>query len=255
MNDPQLQIIKLGSGLFRLLGFRAVCALVAEQVAPLWLEKNVKTLVISSGAKLCGEREMGTAGKGVVLKETLASVGQPILMSYYRQSFRAAGMRCSQVLVTDASIMHRREWGHTKRVIEDGLSHGIVPIINENDAVSGKQFLTDNDQLTVLVSEMLKPVRVFFITQSGGVFDGDPAKVGSRQFREIDFRNPPDIKDGISENGTGGIREKMTHAISCYREGTCQVGIIGLTAESIRQSASGYQVPTVIGTTNSFVEL
>ena len=252
MITEQVQIVKVGSGVFRTFGIQKVCAFLAEQIAALWRADGIKTLIVTSGAGVCGETEMG--GTCGFLKQTVASIGQPILMEQYRVPFRKHDLFVSQVLETDASILHRIEWGNTKQVIDDCFAHGAIPIVNENDAVSVQQFLTDNDQLTALLAEALHPQAVLFITDAKGVFQGHPDDSESVQYAEIDYQNPPHIEAGTSKDGRGGMNGKLTHALSCYAGGVCRVAIVGLTADVIVRVARGEAVPTSVGTVNRLIQ-
>ena len=67
----------------------------------------------------------------------LASVGQPILMARYAQKFEQYGIVTAQVLPTHAELedikSHREQFVRTVNGILDA---GVLPIINENDALS-----------------------------------------------------------------------------------------------------------------------
>lgn len=251
MTTIQTQIVKVGSGLFRRLGVERVCALLADQIGTLCTERQIRTLVVTSGAGVCGELSMGGA-KGF-LKQTVASIGQPILMGCYRQAFAKFGLPVAQVLETDASILHRIEWQNTREVIDDCFARGAVPIANENDAVSVQQFLSDNDQLTALLAEALKPTGVQFITGIGGIYH-DYNDSGCRLYRTIDHKNPPKIENGTSKDGRGGMAAKLRYAIECYTGGAQRVAITGLSEDVIVRFALGEFVPTMIGMETTFVE-
>lgn len=249
-------LIKIGTGVFRSLpgGIPDVCATVARQVAAVE-KQGVETVLVSSGAIFTAEQFLKER-RFVCLadKPALASIGQPILMEHWSAAFLARDILVSQVLVTDANLMHRIEWDNTKRVIEECAANGIVPVINENDAVSFEEYVTDNDNLTALLAPALKADAVQFVTAVGGVCTGVPGKSDTQLYLEIDAERPPKVDQSVSENGRGGMAIKIACAQKCLKGGAWRVGITGLSQDIIMRFAAGEIVPTTIGKANRLLE-
>jgi delta-1-pyrroline-5-carboxylate synthetase len=74
-----------------------------------------------------------------------AAAGQYIMMNLYESLFGQCEVAASQLLVTQQDFVDPSRLQNTKYTIERLLSLGIVPIINENDAVSGNLGYTPDD--------------------------------------------------------------------------------------------------------------
>jgi len=77
-------------------------------------------------------------------------------MNLYQSLFDQGDVSASQILVTQADFSDPQRLDNLKYAIDRLLSLGIVPIINENDAVSANKGYTsdflfsDNDSLAAL---------------------------------------------------------------------------------------------------------
>ena len=74
-----------------------------------------------------------------------AAAGQYLMMNLYESLFGQCEVAASQLLVTQQDFVDPSRLQNTKYTIERLLSLGIVPIINENDAVSGNLGYTPDD--------------------------------------------------------------------------------------------------------------
>ena len=74
-----------------------------------------------------------------------AAAGQYIMMNLYESLFGQCDVAASQLLVTQQDFLDESRLQNTKYAIERLLSLGVVPIINENDAVSANLGYTHND--------------------------------------------------------------------------------------------------------------
>ncbi|MEK7208362.1 MAG: hypothetical protein AAB699_02310 [Patescibacteria group bacterium] len=94
-----------------------------------------------------------------------------------------------------------------------------------------------------------------FITESGGVHNGHPANGGAKLFREIDWRNPPEVGGGPrSSYGRGDMDAKVRFAIACRRADIKRVCITGLTQDAILRFAAGEYLPTMVGSQNAIAK-
>ncbi|CAN0441053.1 unnamed protein product, partial [Laminaria digitata] len=81
---------------------------------------------------------------------------QPYLARMYR-----SGVRFSQLLVTEFDFRTPERRRHLRYTTSTMLKLGVVPILNENDAVSGNEgyeldgMFSDNDGLAALVAEQV----------------------------------------------------------------------------------------------------
>ncbi len=79
------------------------------------------------------------------------------MMRHYYSIFHDYGMRCAQVLATKRDFDPGKHRDNMINCYEGLLSQGIVPIANEDDAVSlSMSMFTDNDELASLVAELIR---------------------------------------------------------------------------------------------------
>ena len=77
-----------------------------------------------------------------------AAAGQFEMMNLYSSLFNQADLTLSQLLLTQIDFQDENRLSNLSYTIERLLSLGIVPVINENDAVSGNMGYTVNEKLT-----------------------------------------------------------------------------------------------------------
>ena len=114
-----------------------------------------------------------------------ASAGQFEMMNLYSSLFDQVEVSASQILVTQNDFQHQSSVNNLKYAVDRLLSLGIVPIINENDAVSantgymeGDKF-SDNDSLAALCARTFGVEVCLLLTDVEGVFDRPPSEEGA----------------------------------------------------------------------------
>ncbi len=250
-------VVKLGSGTLadleaglRLPTIRAL----ADQVARAWEERGIQFVVVTSGAVAAGRKKLGIRERPrtVALKQAAAAVGQTSLMYAYERAFERRGRKVGQLLLTHEDFENRERYNNARNTIETLLSHGIVPIINENDTVATVEIrLGDNDHLAALVTQMIGADLLILLTDHEGVFTRDP-------HRFADARRIP-IIGKIDEEllrvagalrtqaaGTGGMASKLLAAQVVSETGTPVVIASGLARRSIADIVAGKEAGTLV---------
>ena len=251
-------VLKLGSEVFKQNGGinEGVFATVASQIALLCRE-GIKITVVSSFAIRLGELWLKQHGFGANLVcPVLAAIGQSKLMARWDAALLKEGLAAAQVLISDASLMHRDEWENAGSTIGICHAHSVIPVINANDPVSWnesqryKARTSDNDFVTAQLVPHIDATDVLFITNVAGVYAGLPHHPDARRYAEISADNPPHIEPYSAGDSNGGMGPKVKYAIECYDGGKRRVAITGLTDDVIVRFARGQDVPTMIGTRN-----
>ncbi len=186
---------------------------LVDQIAQLH-KNNKKILLVSSGAVAAG-RSMVQINKKtdtVSSRQLLSSVGQVKLLNTYSGLFENHNIQCAQVLVTKEDFRSREHYLNMKNCLTTLWDNGIVPIINENDAVSVTALMfTDNDELAGLLASMMNSEALFILSNINGIYDGDPKAKGTKVIRTID-RSNADLSEYISTTksnfGRGGMLTK-----------------------------------------------
>lgn len=204
---------------------REAVAYYASELAGL-REAGYQTVLVTSGAVAAGFREIGYRERPKLLheKQAAAAVGQALLMQTYREALVQHGISAAQVLLTRSDFQNRKRMGNASMALEELLSRGILPIINENDTVSVDELkFGDNDTLSALVGNLIKADQLLILTDLDGLYTKDPRLHPDAQR----IAKVPEITEQImaiaggagSSVGTGGMRSKIEAAKIASRGG------------------------------------
>lgn len=147
-----------------------------DHVADMW-DAGHPALLVSSGAVAAGlpALMLGRRPRDVPGLQAAAAVGQGLLMERYASLFKQRGIVVGQVLLTKDLFANRAQYLHARNALERMLSLGVVPIINENDAVVVDEIrLGDNDRLAAIVSHLVSAGMLVILTDTAGIYTGDP---------------------------------------------------------------------------------
>lgn len=183
------------------------------------LAENIKKLkklgddvcIVSSGAVLAGAKKLKIKEKpkDLILKQALSAVGQAYLMHIYDTIFSNYGLIVSQVLLTRDIFKKNNEdrFTNAKNTLNKLLELGIIPIINENDAVAVNELVFgDNDFLAVYVAFMIGADLLVIFSSAGGLRDEEGRIIPSVERVDEAFRF---VKGTGTSFGTGGMRSKL----------------------------------------------
>ncbi len=183
------------------------CKKVLADVVRLKEQKH-QIIIVSSGAIATGKHYIKNYNKSLIHSQQAASsIGQPLLMNEYTHFFNASGIACAQILLTHEDFKRKASYFNCQKTLLHLLDNNIIPIINENDAVSFAEItLGDNDQLAGLLALMLNVDTCLFLTEADGLLDKE-----SNTIREISSEeNFSFIKyHKKTASGTGGIQHKL----------------------------------------------
>ena len=148
----------------------------------------------------------------VSYQQALAAVGQPILMSAYISVLSNYNWPCAQILVTHEDFKDRKRFLNIRNTINQLLSEGILPIVNENDTVSFAEITVgDNDQLAVMMTEATDAEKLIILSEADGLYDKNPNVADAVKFKSVDFRDDfKSVKIAAKTNvGRGGMDTKL----------------------------------------------
>lgn len=189
-------------------------------------QDGYQVLLVTSGAVAAGFRTIGYKQRPRTLaeKQAAAAVGQALLMQAYNTAFNACGTGVAQILLTRSDFANRKRIHNAMMTLEELFRHNIVPIINENDTVSVDELkFGDNDMLSALVANLVKAERLIIVTDTDGLYTGDPRKDAHaariERVEEINDEIMQYAKGAGSAVGTGGMRSKIEAARVAVRGG------------------------------------
>ncbi|MGK0235103.1 MAG: glutamate 5-kinase, partial [Psychroserpens sp.] len=142
---------------------------------------------------------------------------QPRMMSLYYTIFQDYGMKCAQVLPTKRDFSPGIHRENMINCCQGLLSEGVIPIANEDDAVSvTMSMFSDNDELASLIAQLINADRLIILTDIDGLYTGDPEADNSNLIENVDPREDLDkyIKESCKSEGEGrgGMGSKLNYA-------------------------------------------
>ncbi|HUZ21936.1 MAG TPA: glutamate 5-kinase [Acidimicrobiales bacterium] len=196
----------------------AVAKLCAEVAALRRADHEV--VVVSSGAVTAGVaalRPEGGRPQDPRTLQALSAIGQARLMRVYDDAFAAEGLLAGQVLLAPLDFGERRQYLHARSTLLRLLELGVVPVVNENDAVADDEIrFGDNDRLAALVANLLGADLLVLLTDTPGLLSADPRRVADASLVEevtASDRELERVAGGPgSPGGSGGMASKLAAA-------------------------------------------
>ena len=203
-----------------------------------WLHKQgIRVILVSSGAIAAGRKIVKNASvkDPVSQRQLLSAIGQVKLVNIYSKYFEKQNITGAQVLVTKQDFSSREHYLNMKNCFSVLLDNNIIPLVNENDAVSVTALMfTDNDELAGLVASMMDTDALFILTNVDGIYSGVPGREGAKLIPEIkEGRDHPEdyILHTKSDFGRGGMLTKCRVA-----QKTATSGIAVFIANGMRDN-------------------
>ena len=209
---------------------------IVEDVAILY-KQGIEVILVTSGAVAAGRSGVVPSKKTniVAARQIWAAIGQVKLMSSYQFLFGKYNIQAAQLLATKESFRDRRHYLNMKNCISAMLENKVLPIVNENDAISINELMfTDNDELSGLISSMMDCNSLFILSNVDGVYTGHPGKEGTKLIGRID-EEADDLGKYISAEKSGFGRGGMITKCSIARKIASQ-GIDVFIANGTRDS-------------------
>jgi len=128
-------------------------------------------IVVSSGAIVLGSEKLKLPSipPSKIDMQALAAVGQAELIRSYQRSFDEYGQIVAQVLVTSDIVDYPQRVENTRNTFDMLLSMNIIPIVNENDAVSTTDIeLEDNYPLALKIANITGADIIVIKSQENG---------------------------------------------------------------------------------------
>lgn len=223
---------------------------LARQCAALHRQGH-ELIVVSSGAVAAGREVLGfpTLAESITTRQMLAAVGQSRLMQVWGAFFEIHGLAVAQILLTRADVESRARYLNARDTLRALLEHGIVPIINENDAVAFDEIkVGDNDTLSAMVAVLAEANLLLLLTDQKGLFTADPrADPHAELIPEVQAVDD-DLRllagGSVSGLGTGGMATKLQAAEIATRAGIDVVIAAGRQPDVIGRLAVGEPLGT-----------
>ncbi len=213
------------------------------------LSRNKEVILVSSGAVGAGTGRIEQSSGTVEESQALSTVGQSLLMHRYTESFDRYDRKVAQLLLTQHDLENPERFTNLRNTIEKLLDWGVVPIINENDAVATEEIrIGDNDMLSAATTIGVDADLLVTLTDVGGVYTGNPKHDDDAERIAAVGTNYDQVQDIIAEttsDGFGGIQTKVEGARDVSEHGIPAVIAKSTEPDILEQIATAKPVGTI----------
>lgn len=196
-------------------------------------KKGFRVILVSSGAIASGLKALGYDKRpsDIYTLMAISSFGQIILMDIFNNSFKRYRRKCAQILLTWEDFDIRDRFMNVRKTIDKLLEMNIIPVINENDAVSHQEIrFGDNDNLSARVAVLVEAEELIILSDVEGLLDG---KFLVKEVPRIDARIISLARKEDKTYTSGGMSTKLKAAEIATSSGIKTVIACGYKKEVI----------------------
>jgi glutamate 5-kinase len=176
-------------------------------------------ILVSSGSIALGRGTLGLPATTLPLEQSqaAAAVGQIRLARAYEEALAPHGITAAQVLVTLEDSQDRRRYLNSRATLEQLLSLGAVPIVNENDTIATDEIrYGDNDRLAAQVAVTVGADLVVLLSDVDGLYTANPAEDPTATRFDVVNHITPEMEAAAGDAGSGlskgGMKTKLLAA-------------------------------------------
>ena len=222
-----------------------------DQIADLKAQ-GIEVVVVSSGAVAEGMKRMGWSQRPGSLHslQAAAAIGQMGLVQAWESCFQRRNLHTAQVLLTHDDLSDRRRYLNARSTLLALVGLGVVPVVNENDAVANDELkLGDNDTLAALVANLIEAEVLVLLTDQQGLYDADPRSNPNASL--VAHARAGDsgldaMAGGGGVLGRGGMQTKLRAARLAARSGTATVIAYGREEAVLARLHAGDAIGTLL---------
>ncbi len=178
-----------------------------------------EVIVVSSGAVAAGVAALDLADRPSDMRtlQAVSAVGQARLVQAYDLELGRHDLVGAQLLVDPFDFVERSQYLHLRATLDRLLELGVVPIVNENDAIANDELrYGDNDRIAALLANSVKADVLVLLTDMDGVYTADPRRDADAALIPLvatdDALLAITAGAGGSGRGSGGMASKLTAA-------------------------------------------
>jgi len=197
-------------------------------------------LIVSSGAIASGMAHLGLKDRpsSVPLMQACAAVGQSALMHTYEQLFFGK-KKVAQLLLSSDDFTSPARYKTLQNTLNQLLRLGVVPIVNENDSVSGRALsgeIGDNDELSALLAAAVEADWLLLLTDVDGFYAPNGSRPRLvRTIRKLTAEMEA-LCNGQGRLGRGGMRTKLRAAKAASEAGVSVAIVNGREPDAIARA-------------------
>ena len=250
LTDARRIVVKIGSALLvesgrlRAKWLQTLAVDVAELRA-----RGVDVVLVSSGSIALGRAalDLGSGALPLEQAQAAAAVGQIRLARAYEEALEPHEITTAQVLVTLEDSADRRRYLNSRATLEQLLSLGVVPIVNENDTVATDEIrYGDNDRLAAQIAVTIGADVLVLLSDVDGFYSANPKDDPNATRYDVIERITPEIDAMAGDAGTGlskgGMSTKLMAARTATAGGAAMAIALGAPDNPLQRIAKGEAV-------------
>ena len=222
-----------------------------DQIADL-IAAGSEVVIVSSGAVAEGMKRMRWTHRPHSLHDlqAAAAIGQMGLVQAWESCFQRRGLHTAQVLLTHDDLSDRRRYLNARSTLRALLRFGVVPVVNENDAVANEELrLGDNDTLAALVANLIEADLLVLLTDQQGLYDADPRSNPGANLVSHALAGDVTLERMAGSGGLlgrGGMQTKLRAARLAARSGGATVIANGRSEGVLQRLQAGEEIGTLL---------
>lgn len=216
-------VVKIGSSSLTDEAGRIDTAAVAKVAAELAALRSAghSVVVVSSGAVASGMPALGLDAaqrpRDARTLQAISAIGQARLVQTWNDALSVHSLVAGQVLLSPLDFMVRAQYLQARGTLERLLELGVVPVVNENDAVADDEIrFGDNDRIAALVAHLTRAELLVLLTDAPGLMDADPRTEPEasliEEIVEVDHGLESLAGGAGTARGSGGMASKLAAA-------------------------------------------
>ena len=237
-------VLKVGSALIApdQDGCRSRYLLTIAQFIVRCRARGIEVILVSSGSVAAGSHLFPSEQpRSVVMKKAMAAAGQTEMMAMWDRFF---DFPSAQLLLTHGDLRDRERYQSIRETVFTLLEHGVLPIINENDAVTTDDLkVGDNDNLSAMVAAAADADALMIFSDVDGLYDKNPNlhddAILLPEIKSIDDSIYAMAGCATSAVGTGGMKTKIEAAEKATSHGIATYIINGFKEETFTRLLAG----------------
>jgi len=179
-----------------------------------------RVVIVTSGAIAAGLPALGLSDNPPTDPPTLqaiSAVGQSRLLRVYDDALGRYGLVGGQCLLAPLDFVDRKHYLHARQTLGRLLELGVVPVVNENDAIADDEVrFGDNDRLAALVAHLVGAQILVLLTDAPGLLTADPRFDRNAslidEIVEVDLALESVAGRSGNPRGSGGMASKLAAA-------------------------------------------
>jgi glutamate 5-kinase len=203
-------------------------------------------ILVSSGSIALGRTLLHLPATPLPLEQSQAAAacGQIRLAHAWSEALAPHGIVTAQVLVTLEDSADRRRYLNARATLSELLSHGVVPIVNENDTVATDEIrYGDNDRLAAQIAVTTGADLLILLSDVDGLYTGNPNDDPAAQRLEVIDEITPQIEAMAGDAGSGlskgGMKTKVMAAKTATASGCAMIIMHGAEDHPLQRLMDG----------------